>query len=531
MAKDAATARSLNPVLLTGMTLAMIAGVTLSPTLAASGPSALTIIAICAVIMLIPTSLVAAELGTGWPHDGGVYLWVRSAFGPRLGFVAIWLQWLDQMIFLPTSLAFVAATAAYIGGDTALANNRFYLVAVIVAIIWIATLVNMLGLRESGRFGTVGIVIATIIPSLIIIGLAVAFVSSDGSTEVSFAVSNWIPTGSQLTFFVTGINAYVAIEVTAAFVRRIKNPSKDYPRALLGAGLIDFVLLFFVTFAIMIAVPKSQLSAVSGFMETYDYLLGDFGLSKLLPIIAAMIALGWVGRVTNIFIGPATSLLTSARFGHLPEFLTVENSRSAPRNLLLVQAVIATVAAAPFAFLPDPSTAFVMLATLAVSLYLVMYLLMFAAAIKLRYSHPGIKRPFRVPGGKAGMWIVAGVGFGASIFALAVGLKRPDDLSVESVLWGAVVGGGLILGVVLGFAIDRGVKKPPETDVDHARRVTDADGEVFLDDTADQPMLDDPMHRAERHKHKPASDPQAMSTRKADPKSRSTDASDRDKRS
>ncbi len=144
---DKKDARSLSFVLLVGMTFALIAGVTLAPRIATDGPAALTIIVIGAVVTLIPSGLIASELATAWPHDGGVYLWVSEAFGPRSGFMAIWLQWLDQMVFLPTSLAFVAATAAFVF-DQSIATNRIYLFAVIVFVIWAATLLNMRGLRE-----------------------------------------------------------------------------------------------------------------------------------------------------------------------------------------------------------------------------------------------------------------------------------------------------------------------------------------------------------------------------------------------
>jgi amino acid transporter len=66
-----------------------------------------------AVLFFLPVSLVAAELATGWPETGGVYVWVREAFGKKTGFVAIWLQWFYNVCWYPTIMATVAATLAY----------------------------------------------------------------------------------------------------------------------------------------------------------------------------------------------------------------------------------------------------------------------------------------------------------------------------------------------------------------------------------------------------------------------------------
>ena len=67
-----------------------------------------------ALIFFIPVGLISAELATGWPERGGVYVWVREALGEKMGFVAIWMQWVENIIWYPTILAFTAATIAYV---------------------------------------------------------------------------------------------------------------------------------------------------------------------------------------------------------------------------------------------------------------------------------------------------------------------------------------------------------------------------------------------------------------------------------
>src|SRR5690348_3007813 len=67
---------------------------------------------LAAILFFIPTILVTAELATGWPNTGGVYVWVREAFGPRLGFLTIWMQWIYNVVWYPTVFTFMAGILA-----------------------------------------------------------------------------------------------------------------------------------------------------------------------------------------------------------------------------------------------------------------------------------------------------------------------------------------------------------------------------------------------------------------------------------
>ena len=69
-----------------------------------------------------------------------------------------------------------------------------------------------------------------------------------------------------------------------------------------------------------------------------------------------------------------------------------------------------TVLSVMFVVLPTVQAAYQILSQLTVILYLVMYLLMFAAAIYLRFSQPNRPRPYKIPGGDFGMWLVGGRG-------------------------------------------------------------------------------------------------------------------------
>ena len=150
--------------------------------------------------------------------------------------------------------------------------------------------------------------------------------------------------------------------------------------------------------------------------------------------------------------GPSRGLLWTAREGEIPPFLAKTNAKGIQINILLIQGVIVTILAMIYFVMTNVSVAFFFLSAMTISLYLIMYMLMFAAAIRLRYSQPELARSYRVPGGNAGMWVIAGVGFAGVVFAFIVGFFPPSQLPVGSprlyvslVVAGAVIFTGLPL--------------------------------------------------------------------------------------
>ena len=126
------------------------------PSVAEYGWSSIAFYVLGALFFLIPLALVAAELATGWPRAGGVYAWVKEAFGDHSGFVAVWFEWVEDVVWFPPVLSFVAATLAY-AFDPGLASNKLYLVIVMLAVFWGLTLANFFGMKWTARLNNPGV--------------------------------------------------------------------------------------------------------------------------------------------------------------------------------------------------------------------------------------------------------------------------------------------------------------------------------------------------------------------------------------
>ncbi len=427
--------RSISVFTLAMINVAAICSVKNWPLTAEYGFSALFFLLVGALIFLLPVSLISAELATGWPKIGGVYVWVKEAFGHRSGFLAAWLLWIENVIWYPTILSFIAATLAYFFNPE-LAQNTFYNVAVIFVAFWGMTLVNLLGMRASGLISTIGAIAGTLIPGILIIILGFIWFFQGMPLQITLDWASLIPNMSQpkqLVFFSGVLLSFAGMEMSAIHARDVRNPQKDYPRSIF---LSAFVIVFLSTLGILSiasVVPKDDITLTGGSMQAFTIFLSAYNLSSWIPVIALLVFFGALGSMSTWIVGPTKGLLAAAQGGDLPPFMRKVNHKGMPVPLLFMQAGIVTVLSLLFFLMPSVNSAFWLLMALVAQVYLIMYLIMFAAAIRLRYTKPHVPRAYRVPGGKKwGMWCIAGLGIVGALLTFTIGFFPPDQITTGS---------------------------------------------------------------------------------------------------
>ena len=387
------------------------------------------------LLFLIPSGLVCAELATSYPQAGGVYLWVKQAFGGKTGFVAIWLEWINNVISFPASLATMAATLSYLINPT-LASNKIYLFTCTLIILWFATWFNCRGIKASSRLNIIGAMFGTLIPGALIIGLGAYWLFSHHASQINFAHASIFPAWhySSFVFFSGVLSAYAGMQITAFHAPNVINPQKNYTRAILLAMILILCTTIFASLAIAIVVPKSQLNLVAGLIEGFNSFFRALHLSWATPILVILILLGSFSGLSAWLLGPARGLAVAAKQGHFFKRYAEENENGAPRAILILQAWIATIFASLFLFLPNASTAFWMLLDMSSQSTLLLYLLMFGSVIWLRYSEPNTKRPFKIPGGKIGVWIVCLPAMMISVVGIFTGFMLPTSIAAKNQL-------------------------------------------------------------------------------------------------
>ncbi|MBC8525577.1 MAG: amino acid permease [Candidatus Cloacimonetes bacterium] len=423
------------------------------PMMAKEGLSMIFYLLFASLLFLVPVSLISAELATGWPKSGGVYRWVREAFGPKLGFTAIWLQWIQNVIWYPTVLAFAAGSLSYLFLEPALANNKIFNLFVILVVYWGATFVTFRGAKTSGKLTSIGVICGTLVPGLLIIILGIVWLIQGNPLEflnVSKGQTlNFFPNFNNFKSiaFLSGIVLlFAGMEVGAVHVLELKNPKKEFPKAVFLAMFIIIIVFVLGSLAVAAVLPKSQISLTAGIMQGFDDLLIKFHIHWLLPIIGFLVTFGAVGGVLAWIAGPSKGLLATAKDGDLPPFMQYTNKAGVQTHILFIQGAIVTLISLVYVVMPNVSSAFFLLTALTAILYLVMYILLYSSAIRLRYTQPDVVRTYKVPGGKVGLWIVAGIGLLAVVFAFFVGFFPPIQLTVGSPTFYVFF---LIIGVII----------------------------------------------------------------------------------
>lgn len=428
--------RTLNISVLSLLCVAVIVSLRNLPVAAHYGFASLFFYALAALLFLFPYSLISAELASGWPKAGGIYIWVREAFGDRWGFFAIWMQWFHNMTWYPAMLAFLGSAIAYLFFDPSLAESKTFLLCVILIGIWGITLINFFGIKISSSLSAFCVVVGTIFPGTLLIILAIIWIILGRPLATPLNAGSFLPdltSLSSIVFLAGVVLALSGMESTANFAREVRSPQKNYPKAIGIAALITLGLLGLGSAAISVVIPAGDISLVAGLLNAFDTFLVAFHMDWIMPFMAICVALGAIGELNAWTIAGAKGLFVTSEHGLLPPIFHKTNRARTPVNLLLLQALIVTISAFVFLYLPNVNISYWMLSALSTQMYTFVYLFLFPTALRLRHTKPNVDRPYRIPFGKWAIWIVSIVGFLTTLFALIVSFFPPGEVGLKDV--------------------------------------------------------------------------------------------------
>ena len=230
-----------------------------------------------AVVFLIPTAMVAAELAAMFSDkQGGVFRWVGEAFGARTGFLAIWLQWIESTIWYPTVLTFGAVSIAFIGmnetHDMTLASNKVFTLAVVLAIYWAATWISLKGLGWVGKISKWGGMIGTIIPAGLLIVLGIVYLATGGHNHMDLS-QGFFPDLTRLDNLVlaSGIFLfYAGMEMMGIHVMEVRDPGRNYPKAIIIGSLVTVCIFVLGTFSLGFVIPAKEINLTQSLLIGFD---------------------------------------------------------------------------------------------------------------------------------------------------------------------------------------------------------------------------------------------------------------------
>ena len=445
-------------VALAMMTTGSVASLRSAPTMAVFGLASVFLYVVPAIVFFVPTSLVSAELASGW--KGGVFNWVSQGLSAPMGLLAIWCQFAMTIFYYPALLAYVASTIAYVF-DPNLASNGVYTAAIIVLLYWGAVLVSSRGVGLIAKLASSGTVIGTLIPGAFLVIMGIVYLAQGNHSAAPMNVHHLLPAFSGLAGLVLVVNnflSYSGMEMNAVHVDEMKKPARDFPKSIFLA--MALVLAIFILPALVISwvVPAQQISLTAGVMQAFSAFFNHFGLSFLVPLIAIAMVVAMLSGMMAWLAGPSKGLLQIGRqYGYLPPYFQKLNSDGIQMHILVAQGVVISIIGLLYAFVPDVSSVYWIFSVMTTQVYLIMYVLMFVSAVMLRRKQPDQPRGYRAPA-LVFQCVVGGV---AAVLAFVIGFVPPSQFGHSNPLtYGLLVLAGVLVLGVLPPALLYKLRKP-----------------------------------------------------------------------
>lgn len=410
------------------------------------------------VVFFIPLALALIELSSRHPEQGGIYAWVRRAFGPFHGFVAGWCMWVNNLFYFPSLLLFAAANFAIFANPT-LVDNRFYSIVFVLALLWLCTGLNVIGLQAGKWLQHLGAVATWVPAALLMICGAIAFVSFGSAT--SFAPPELVPRDDLLTtmsLWSSMCFAFSGFEIASMVGQEVKDPRRTIPRGIIVAGVLVTGIYILSSSSVLVAVPASELVERSGIADAIDLTMERLGLAGLGAFTGLLLFVGAVGGTSSWVAGSARVPFAAGVDAVLPRaFAALHPRYRTPHVALVIQAVAASLLFLASVFISigggetSVQESYDILVNLTILIYFVPYLYLFAAWVRLRLRETAVEADaMTVPGGTLGVSLIAGCGFLATLIAIGLLFVPPPD--TENVLnYEANLAGQSLLLILLGL--------------------------------------------------------------------------------
>lgn len=445
------------------LTASMLMSADEYPAFAQSGLQAVFFLIVGGVLWFLPVALCSAELATvdGW-EEGGVFAWVGNTLGQRIGFVAVFFQWLQITVGFVTMLYFILGSVSYMFDFPALNQNPLYKLIGFIILYWLATFFQLFGIGKTAGLVKICFIVGIIVPAVFQILLALHYAFAGGELQIAFDAKDLIPTFSgfgSLVAFLPFILAYTGIEASASHINEMKNPRRDYPLTLLCLVIFAILLDSLGGLSVAAVVPASQLSLNTGVVQALTIMLDTLSthLGWLVKVVAGLMALGMLGEISSWIVGPVRGLYTTAKTGILPGYFNRLNKNDVPLRLVIAQGVVVTVFGILITFFGGGSNGSYALAiSLTVMIYLVVYLLIFCAYINLKITKDSLMRGFRIHGGRVAGIFVAGIGLTVSLLSFILTFFPTTQTKTDNpILYMAVLGIGFIVALAIPLLIYR----------------------------------------------------------------------------
>lgn len=357
---------------------------------------------------LLPYGLIAAELGTAYAGDGGLYDWIHAAYPQgKWAARASWYYWINFPLWMASLAVMCPELLRDITGQQ---MGTIASLAVQLLFIWIVTLIACYPVCDSIVILNVSAVIKILL-ALLVGGLGVWYISRYGFVN-DMSARTFLPSFdlTSLSYISVIIFNFLGFEVVCTFAGSMSEPKKQIPQSIVTGGIVIAAIYLFSAFGIGAAVDVREISVDSGLIDAVSLILGADG-GVLVAVVALLFLVTLFGNMISWSMGVNSTAALAADHNDMPRIFA---KRWAKNNMPVGSAVASGVVASGVCILgvlietvtPD-SSLFWSFFALNLVMLLLSYLPVFPAFLKLRRVDAKTPRPFRVPGSDAALRCIA----------------------------------------------------------------------------------------------------------------------------
>nr|WP_157509074.1 APC family permease [Ferrimonas futtsuensis] len=399
------------------------------------------------VVFVIPYGLITSELSTTYPGEGGIYDWVLKAFGSRWAARTTWYYWINVGLWMPAVyIMFAGMFAELFAPDLSLMWQIVICIVLTWLTVWICNLSADVGVWVTNIGAALKILV------ICVLGVGGFWYAMNNGMANEFTLSAMMPSlDTGLAFLPALVFNLMGFELVATMYREMKDV-RDMPKAVFLAAGLTAALYIFGTLGILMALPVEQVGLVAGITDTLKTLFGDSAMGQfMVKLVGALALLTFVGNMVTWTMGSSRAAAEAANEGELPRSLGKISERyHTPVGANTVTGIVSTIVIVIYAlFAGNADDLFWSVFAFSSCIFLLPYLMMFPAHVKLRLIDPDQERPFKVGGGLKMQWFYTIVCF--LVILQAVVLFIFPELADLAVDWSYT--GPVLAGVIVTIAI------------------------------------------------------------------------------
>lgn len=420
--------------------------------------------AIMLIGFFVPYALISAELGTQYPSEGGMYTWIKKAFGKKWASRVAWFYWVNYPLWIASLADLITTMLMQMLG---IEMEMWMVLGIQVFYIGLVTILGMLRISQSDWVSNIGAVIKIVLLGTIgALGFYVLF--SKGTANPIESWQDIMPLASAdggidwagLSFVSLIIFNMLGFEVVGTFYDDMDKPKVQIPKAIILGGILIAVFYILPSFGMGVVIPYEEIQTNTGFLDSYNVLLANAGIAEaaiqsILIVVGGLFIVTLISNVSSWNFGVYSVIACAAEDGMFPKSWKKRNKDGVPYMVGIWTGIVAAVLAVAgiiiayvFPEMEELSNMFWAFFSLSLVCLLLSYIPMFAAFIKLHKKGPQVKNGYWVKVGPVLRWMMGLIPL--LLLFISLFFTLVPELSLDAVVENKILIISTIVCIVIG---------------------------------------------------------------------------------